>query len=270
MNELTIAAAAYLNAGLRVLALKGKLPNTDKHERGVHSAIGGTVESAVEMAELDEFFDFFLSGSTGVGIAIPSSLVVVDIDGEEGASGWRDLVGDAYLPSGPVARTGRGLHLWYTSIARPSKNAKLGPKLDIKGDGGYVAAPPSQHFDGAGEPDYVYTWLENIVTPNGLLAEMAELPEVASALMRPPDQDFGLAVDPGRDRGSIAGLVRSVRYAEEGNRNDMLAWAAMTARDTGFTYDEAAPKLTKAALENGLTPEETRATLRSAFRKRGR
>jgi hypothetical protein len=269
MNELTIAAASYINAGLRVLALSGKLPNTALHPRGVHSAVGGTMETEDDMDELSALFEH--SETTGVGIAIPKHLAVVDIDGEDGAVTWQRLVDDPFssLAIVPVAKTGRGLHLWFSSLL-DSKNAKLGPKLDIKGAGGYVAAPPSQHFNEDGEPDYVYTWLRHLVGPDGKLALREELPRSIAELMRPLEEDFGLGVGPNRDRGSITGLVRSVRYAEEGNRNDMLAWAAMTARDTGFTFEETAPKLTKAALENGLTPEETRATLRSAFRKRGR
>jgi hypothetical protein len=56
-------------------------------------------------------------------------------------------------PNRWVAKTGRGLHLWYSSI-EPSGSMKLGTLLDLKGQGGYVAAPPSLHPDG-----HRYTWL---------------------------------------------------------------------------------------------------------------
>lgn len=269
--DLTPFAAAYVNVGLEIIALTGKLPNGKLHKHGLHDAISGTVESTGDWEELAGFFQH--ADTTGIGIVMPPQCAAVDIDGEAGAAAWRELVGDAvYIPSGPVAATGRGLHLWFLSVGQPSRSDRLGPKLDLKGAGGYVAAPPSQHFDAeTNEPDFVYTWLRPLVIQNAL-AEMDELPApIAERLVVAADIAANIAVSPLAKRGSIAGLVRTVRDAEEGNRNNALAWSAMTARDEGFDLATAVSKLTPAALAAGLTAQETRATIRSAYRgtKRG-
>ena len=46
---------------------------------------------------------------------------------------------------------GDGLHLWFllgTEVIRNSAG-RLGPGLDVRGDGGYVVVPPSRHRSGS-------------------------------------------------------------------------------------------------------------------------
>jgi hypothetical protein len=64
-------------------------------------------------------------------------------------------------------------------------------------------------------------------------------------------------------RGSVAGLVRTVRDAQPGNRNARLYWAACAARDEG--HDDAREELRETALATGLTEREVERTLDSAF-----
>ena len=67
----------------------------------------------------------------------------------------------------------------------------------------------------------------------------------------------------------IAGLVRVVRAAPTGNRNQLLYWAACRARDHADTgeldLDAAREALRDAAIAVGLGESETVATLRSAL-----
>jgi hypothetical protein len=68
---------------------------------------------------------------------------------------------------------------------------------------------------------------------------------------------------------SLAGLVRVVRDAPTGNRNQLLYWAACRARDHADTgqlgVDEAREELRDAAIAAGLSESEIAATLRSAL-----
>src|SRR6185503_16049712 len=90
-DPLSDAAADYLNLGLSIIALSGKTPNVDIHRRGLHEPIVGPVDTPEDWALIYRVFRH--PATTGVGIVIPYPYVVVDIDGEEGADQWLDLVG---------------------------------------------------------------------------------------------------------------------------------------------------------------------------------
>lgn len=268
------AARDYLDRGLSVIALSGKRPNTKFHPRGLSDAMFGAVEDADDEALLTRVFTD--PTTTGVGIVLARPYFVVDIDGEDGARQYADIMGTTDVPDTWVAKTGRGLHVWFASFEEV-RSTKLGPKLDVKGVGGYVAAPPSQHPDGP-----VYTWL---VAPGEVEAPI-ELPEkLQTALAREekPERDrtpytnYQLSLSGGvwklREAPAepdLSGLVRAVREAAEGNRNNTLAWAAMAARDDGANREEALDKLVPAAVKSGLSVFEARATIKSAYRRRPR
>jgi hypothetical protein len=82
-----------------------------------------------------------------IGIATGIAFDVLDIDGPEGRDALRAwLVEREYLfiGSGPIAYTGRGWH--YLFLPTGSGNAAgLVPKVDYRGLGGYIVAPPSLH-----------------------------------------------------------------------------------------------------------------------------
>ena len=138
-SPLALAAADYLGRGLAVIALTGKTPNVAIHRTGLNAPLEGAAETPEDFALLDEVFDH--PDTTGIGILTRWPYVVLDIDGEEGAVQWRDEFGLGEYVTW-VAKTGRGLHVWFLSGAETG-TIKLGPKLDLKGDGGYVAAPPA-------------------------------------------------------------------------------------------------------------------------------
>jgi hypothetical protein len=100
-----------------------------------------------------------------IGIATGHGLTVMDIDGERGREELIALVarhlGD--FPSTLGVRTGNGGHLYF-ACEGPRSHAK--GSLHIRGDGGYVIAPPSIHRSGRH-----YEWanaLEIAVSPEWL------------------------------------------------------------------------------------------------------
>lgn len=54
------------------------------------------------------------------------------------------------LPVTVESITGRGRHLYFKMPDQPVKcsASKIAPKIDVRGDGGYVLAPPSIHPSG--------------------------------------------------------------------------------------------------------------------------
>lgn len=112
-----------------------------------------------------------------------SDLVVVDLDGEGAVDAWLELGGaDATY----TVSTGRGLHLYFQhpGFYVGNSSGALGPKIDIRGDGGFVVGPGSPHVSGAeyivvdgGEPAPVPAWLLEWFKQQPARAEVQPHPE---------------------------------------------------------------------------------------------
>lgn len=90
-------------------------------------------------------------------IGIPAGskwgLVVLDVDGQEGIANHMQLQESlGQLPVTATAATGSGgLHYYFRYAGTPIPNSagKLAPKVDVRGENGFVVAPPSLHMSGA-------------------------------------------------------------------------------------------------------------------------
>jgi hypothetical protein len=93
----------------------------------------------------------------GIATGTPSGFWVLDIDGEEGELSLRELEqASGALPNTVEAITGKGRHCYFRIGEHGSVGVSAGQianGLDIRGDGGYVLAPPSVHPSGR-----VYAW----------------------------------------------------------------------------------------------------------------
>ena len=108
-----------------------------------------------------DFFDWTWFGSESrtrynIGIVTGklSEITVVDIDSKVDFEWWSDN-----FPATPLAATtgGGGAHMYYrTNPAVQIRNRAglFGRKIDIRGEGGYVVAPPSVHD----ETGKTYKW----------------------------------------------------------------------------------------------------------------
>lgn len=92
-----------------------------------------------------------------IGIATGHGLTVMDIDGEQGREELLNLVANhpGDFPGTLGVRTGNGGHLYF-DLAGPSSAAK--GHLHVRGEGGYVVAPPSIHKSGR-----YYGWIDTRV-----------------------------------------------------------------------------------------------------------
>ena len=204
-----------------------------------------------------------------VAIALgPSNLFVLDIDGPDGATHLQQLE-DTYqpLPATLTVDTGRpegdGIHRYFRQTDPPIGNRKIGhPKLETRGDGGYVIAPPSIHVSGR-----AYSWRTansyDVANPPGWLTTL-------TTRHTPTSTDLP-AID-GTDSHAtrrLTGAAGKVALAAEGERNDVLNWAAYTAGRliAAGRLDETAARdiLTVAAQRAGLSPTEIAATITSGI-----
>jgi hypothetical protein len=66
---------------------------------------------------------------------------------------------------------------------------------------------------------------------------------------------------------NLDGLCRAIREAPDGNQNNMIAWAAMQARDEGVPFESAMPQLLAAAIEGGHPERRARTTIKGAYKR---
>jgi putative DNA primase/helicase len=148
-----------------------------------------------------------------------SGLVVLDVDGPEGI----ETIKQKHLPITPCASTGKGFHYYFKHPGFEIRNfVRKAPGLDLRGDGGYVIAPPSIHANGN-----TYTWCDGLSLDDVPLADM---PEWLIALVKEPA--------PSPEASSIDWEQDIV----SGGRNDALAKRAGSLL-TKMPASEALPML---------------------------
>jgi len=133
-----VAALEYAAAGWRVFPCAAKVPRTRN----------GCKDATADPAVITGWWDMWPGAD--IGVATGDGLLVLDVDGEPGADTLHELErAHGELPATAHAITGGGEHYYFTTTA-PIRNSagKLGPGLDVRGDGGYVVAPPSSHLSG--------------------------------------------------------------------------------------------------------------------------
>jgi hypothetical protein len=92
----------------------------------------------------------------GIATGPASNVFVIDIDSGEAEAELRRLEAEnAALPPSIETITARGRHVYFRWPEKPVRNStsKIAPGIDVRGDGGYVLAPPSIHPSGR-----AYAW----------------------------------------------------------------------------------------------------------------
>jgi putative DNA primase/helicase len=107
---------------------------------GVHDAT--TNESTIRRWWTDE-----PNANIGIATGAVSGIIVLDVDGEDGEASLAALEREhGPLPETPTVLTGKGRHLYFAHPGVPVPNrVRVALGLDVRGDGGYVVAPPSIH-----------------------------------------------------------------------------------------------------------------------------
>jgi hypothetical protein len=141
-------ALALAKRGLAVFPLKPR----DKIPLTTH----GCKDASCSPERIEEWWSKWPDANIGIATGAPSSIFVLDIDGDEGSVSLAALEQKfgTKLPETIDVTTGRGRHRyfrlpdWDDAPVIHNSTAKIGPKLDVRGEGGYVVAPPSIHPSG--------------------------------------------------------------------------------------------------------------------------
>lgn len=161
--------------------LKASCDRIGKHPRNAHGHNEATTDSAV----IDRWWRQWPDANIGLATGQTSGLVVLDIDPDKGGEeSLRELEKQfTRLPETVEVLTGGGgRHLYFQSprdtTIRNSVSV-LGPGLDIRGEGGYVVAPPSLHRSGRTyeyEVEHHPDEMPLATLPAWLLAKLTEHP----------------------------------------------------------------------------------------------
>ena len=94
-----------------------------------------------------------------IALATGSGIAVFDIDGEEGFREFQAFVQEhGRVPETLTSQTGRGAHLIFaTQAGAPSVRSAARGKVHVRGEGGYIILPPSNHISGRN-----YQWIKKV------------------------------------------------------------------------------------------------------------
>ena len=130
-------------------------------QRGKHPRLPRWQQAATaDIGQVLAWWDEWPDAGIGVATGRASRVWVLDCDGDEALSWYRERCREHGLVKTVGAKTGRGRHFWWRFPEDESvsiRNAQgIAPGVDVRGEGGYVIAPPTRHRSGA-----QYQWLSS-------------------------------------------------------------------------------------------------------------
>ena len=239
-----------------------------KHPRLQH----GLREASSDESAVSRWWARWPDANVAVLTGSVSGLVVLDVDRRHGGDRTLEALVARHgrLPRTATVQTGDGVHLYFAHPGQRIGNdsgQRLGRGLDVRGDGGYVLAPPSLHASGR---RYLRLEPMNFIAP--LPTWMIE--ELTRERITPsPSVNGGKRLVNGDAsawaRTALEGEVQRVCSAVEGTRNITLNRAAFSLGQivASGLLDRGAveTELADAAHRVGLSDRETKLTIQSGL-----
>lgn len=214
-------------------------------------------------------------GAGNVGVATGGWLVVLDLDVKAEADGLATVAvlerEHGQLPATVAVETPTGgLHLYFRLPAGRRARcsvSRIGPGVDVRGDGGMVVAPPSVHPNGS-----AYAWQDGRAPWQ---VPIAILPDAWVALLQPAaaganDDTAAPGLTSRYGARALASEVQRVATAPGGTRNDALNKGAFRIGQLlaagHVDSDTAQARLTAAGVQAGLPASEADKTAQSGLK----
>jgi len=234
----------------------------------------GFKDSSSDPVKIANWWNSHPSANIGVATGVESGIVVLDIDPKNGGSeGYEEFCSThGTLPDTCEVETGGGgrhIILGHPGDMRiPNSSEKLGKGLDVRGDGGYIIAPPSNHISGK-RYEFAYgIEHDNIVlAPDWFVALVREQPKEKPAAKPARNVD--------RPDTSRLWLEKALVSATEGTRSERAHWLACQLRDNLVSEMDAESIMREYARrvpagQSAYTEREAIATMHSAYKRPAR
>ncbi len=221
------AAIGYRRRGWSVIPLRGE-GTVEERKRPLLESWEPYQHQRPTEETIREWWAKWPTANLGLVMGKISGLVALDLDGLHAARLVRQA--GVLLPKTAAVQTGRGFHALFrhpgTKVANRTKLLSDGhaSAVDVRGDGGYIVAPPSIHGSGRR-----YLW---VVPPE---EGVAELPPGLLALLEQPAH---YANDP--SKSDVGWVEAAMAGVAEGQRNETAArlagyWMAVTSGNESAT-----------------------------------
>ncbi|MCP4476892.1 MAG: AAA family ATPase [Planctomycetaceae bacterium] len=162
------AALSYLELGFRVIPLHWITPGgcscgSECKSPGKHPLTQtGVTEASADEEQIRRWWTQWPDANIGIASGKYSGIVVLDIDNKQGGLEKLEVMKDKEFPELKKALTvstgSGGFHYYFRypkEDAIGCRNKIDGFGIDVRGDGGYLVAPPSNHISGRR-----YEWLD--------------------------------------------------------------------------------------------------------------
>jgi hypothetical protein len=208
---------------------KSKCASPGKHPRTPH----GLKDGSKDEAQIRQWWEKWPEANIGILTGTESGLLVLDVDGEAGKQSLQALhAAHGALPKMVCALTGRraedgarkGCHYYFhlpEGAHLRNSAGTLAKGLDIRGEGGYVVAPPSLHPQGL-----LYEWRNeghSLAEPPGWL--LARLNTAKPREAAPTTKQGETIAEGGRNAAlmSLGGTMRRRGMSSEAITRALLA-----------------------------------------------
>jgi hypothetical protein len=187
-----------------------------------------------------------------IGVPTGKKFVVVDVDLQHREA--QDWYARANIPATRMhaTRSGGRHFLFLPNDAVRCSESKIWRHVDTRGDGGYIIWWPASGFE--------------VLHP----VVLAEVPDWIIARLQRDEPHIDRAIDLDQAPAKIAGIIRAIAEAREGERNKLLFWGANRLRELAdqqaVPHSEALAIALEAARRAGLPHSEALKTAHSAFR----
>ncbi|MCZ6651761.1 MAG: bifunctional DNA primase/polymerase [Planctomycetota bacterium] len=193
---------------------KEKCGSPAKHPMTPH----GLSDGSIDHGQIDAWFDRYPDANVAMVLGSLAGITVLDIDKKHGGDA---SIADKFDAMPQVETSSGSRHLYFGYGGE--RNRKIVAGYELRGEGGYVVAPPSVHVSGA-----VYKWTNSLDQYTRPKFPGLDVVKVAIAAM----QGGSTRADP-PEQGADGHRTK----IPEGNRNDFLAREAGKLRRIGHVAE---------------------------------
>ena len=240
-----VAALRYASLGWQVIPLhtpEGKDGcscgrATCDRSRGKHPRMSDWVKRAsTDEGAIRGWWRTYPHANVGLVTGARSGFFVLDVDPDHGGevSLAALIATHGALPATVEALTGSGgrhLLFKYPGHHIPNSTSRLGPGLDIRGDGGQIVAAPSMHYSGG-----TYEWQRDCEPGRQLADAPSWLLELIHEPVRVAPTPRSQPIDQAARRASA--YLAKLPGAVSGERGHEATWTAALAIVRGFRLSE--------------------------------